>query len=252
MPGANGASSATTAAASAWPSTRFDIVAGKPAGPQQSRLADARHDGGFDADGAGAAVDHQVDAAAQVGQHMGGVGRRHMAGTVGRGRHHRPAEGLEQGRRYPVRRNPHRDAVEPGQRQIGHAAVRPFRQHQGQRARPERRRQPHGGVVENGEALGCRQVRDMGDQRIEGRTALGGVKPGDGLAIAGIGAEPIDGLGRERDQPASLEAGGGGLDRGLSAFTTRVAGSALICLSSVSQACSFKRAGVIRPPTVGV
>ena len=70
---------------------------------------------------------------------------------------------------------------------------------------------------------------DMGDQRIEARPALGGIEPGDGLAIAGIGAEPIDGLGRERDQPAGGKAGGGGRDRRrVSAFSTRVPGSAVI------------------------
>ncbi len=56
-------------------------------------------------------------------------------------------------------------------------------------------------------------VRDMGDQRIEGRPALGGVEAGDGLAVARVGAEPIDGLGRKRDQPALAKAGGCGLDR---------------------------------------
>ena len=42
----------------------------------------------------------------------------------------------------------------------------------------------------------------MGDQRIEGRPALGLVEAGDRGRIGGIGAEAIDGLGRERDQPA--------------------------------------------------
>ncbi len=42
----------------------------------------------------------------------------------------------------------------------------------------------------------------MGDQRIEGGPALGLVEPGDRGRIGGVGAEAIDGLGRERDQPA--------------------------------------------------
>ena len=45
-------------------------------------------------------------------------------------------------------------------------------------------------------------IADMGDQRIEGRPALGLVEPGDRGRIGRIGAEAIDGLGRERDQPA--------------------------------------------------
>ena len=42
----------------------------------------------------------------------------------------------------------------------------------------------------------------MGDQGIEGRPALGLVDAGDRGRIGGVGAEAVDGLGRERDQPA--------------------------------------------------
>ena len=48
-------------------------------------------------------------------------------------------------------------------------------------------------------------VRHMGDQRVEGRPPLGGIEPGHRLALARVGAEPIDGLGREGDQPAGLQ-----------------------------------------------
>ena len=52
----------------------------------------------------------------------------------------------------------------------------------------------------------------MGDQWIESRPPFGGVEPRDGLAMARVGAEPVDGFGRKRDQPALTEAAGGGLD----------------------------------------
>jgi hypothetical protein len=42
----------------------------------------------------------------------------------------------------------------------------------------------------------------MGDQRIEGRPALRLVDAGDRGRIGGIGAEAVDRLGRECDQPA--------------------------------------------------
>ncbi len=62
------------------------------------------------------------------------------------------------------------------------------------------------------------EIADMGDQRIEGRPALGLVEPGDRRRVGGIGAEAIDGLGRERDQPALGQAarrrGHGGLAGG--------------------------------------
>ncbi len=50
----------------------------------------------------------------------------------------------------------------------------------------------------------------MGDQRIEGGPALGLIEPGDGLWIGGVGAEPIDGLGWEPDQPARRKNSRGG------------------------------------------
>ena len=62
------------------------------------------------------------------------------------------------------------------------------------------------------------EIADMGDQRIEGRPALGLVEAGDRGRIGGIGAEAVDGLGRERDQPALGQAtrrrGHGGLAGG--------------------------------------
>ncbi len=171
MPGASGApgSSGTSASASGWPSTRSISARASPPGRSSDGCAEAGDDGRFHADGAGAAVEHHVDAAAQVGQHMRGAGRRDMAGAVGRGRHHRAAEGRDQRQRHRMGRHPHGDAVEPGQRQVGHAAIRLFRQHQRQRAGPERLRQRLGGGVEHGNAARRGDVGDMRDQRIEGR-----------------------------------------------------------------------------------
>ena len=50
------------------------------------------------------------------------------------------------------------------------------------------------------------EIADMGDQRIEGGPALGLVEPRDRGRIGGIGAKAVDGLGRERDQPALGQA----------------------------------------------
>ncbi len=61
------------------------------------------------------------------------------------------------------------------------------------------------------------EIADMGDQRVEGGPALGLIEPRDRGRIGGVGAEAIDGLGRERDQAAFREAarrgGHGGLVR---------------------------------------
>ena len=49
----------------------------------------------------------------------------------------------------------------------------------------------------------------MRNQGIEGRAALGLVEAGDGIGIGGVGAEPVDGFGRKRDQTAFRERAGG-------------------------------------------
>ena len=59
---------------------------------------------------------------------------------------------------------------------------------------------------------------DMRDQRIERGPALGGIEARHRDAVLRVGAEPIDGLGREGDQPAGREAARGlghGLGTGL-------------------------------------
>ena len=106
------------------------------------------------------------------------------------------------------------DAIEPGRRQFGYRASGGARQHQGQGAGPELRRQPLGIGVENRQFPRGRDIGDMRDQRIEGRPALGLIEPRHRLAVAGIGAEPVDGLGRKRHQPARAQALRGGLDGG--------------------------------------
>ena len=91
----------------------------------------------LDADPRCPAVDDEIDAAAEVGLHMRGLGRRHMAGAVGRRRHHRPAEGRENIAGDGVVGNAHRDAVETGRRQRGHRAIGRLRKDERQRPRPE-------------------------------------------------------------------------------------------------------------------
>ena len=54
----------------------------------------------------------------------------------------------------------------------------------------------------------------MGDQRIEGRPPLGGVEMGDRGGIGGVRPEPVDRLGRERDQPAGGQSPGGSFRAG--------------------------------------
>ena len=165
------------------------------------------------------AVDDQLDAPAQVGEHVLRRGRRDVAGAVRRRRHHRPAEGGEDRARDRMRGHPHRDGVEPRGGKLGDRAVGAPGQHQGQRPRPERRRQPLGGLVEARQRPRRAGIGHMGDQRIERGAALGVVEPRHRFAVGGVGAQPVDGLGRKGDQTAGaqharrpLHGGGAGVD----------------------------------------
>ena len=150
----------------------------------------------------GAAIDDQVDASRKVALHMRGRGRRNVARQIGRRRHHRPAERAQDVARHRMRGNPDRDRLEPGGGEIGHRAVVCLRQHQRQRPRPERFGKRGRLRVEARNPPGGLDIADMGDQRIERGPALGLIEPRDRGGIGGVGAEAIDGLGRERDQPA--------------------------------------------------
>ena len=64
-------------------------------------------------------------------------------------------------------------------------------------------------VVEMRERVRRGEIGQMRDQRIEGGPSLGGIKPRHRLAIGRVGAEAIDRLGREGDEPAGREAARG-------------------------------------------
>ena len=136
-----------------------------------------------------------------------------MAGAVRRGRDDGAAEGGEQCVRDRMRGHAHRDGVEPGQRKIGDIAIRLFGEHERQRPGPECSRQLFGRAGED--AGGARRVGagNVRDQRIEGRPPLGRIETCNGLAVTGIGTQPVDRLGRKRDQPAGRKAAHRGFDR---------------------------------------
>ena len=98
--------------------------------------------------------------------------------------------------------HPDRDAIETCGGKIGNRAVICLRQHQRQRARPECLCQRDRPRLKAGNKPRSREIPDMGNQRIERGPALGLIEPRNRRSIGGIGAEAIDGLGRERDQPA--------------------------------------------------
>ena len=62
----------------------------------------------------------------------------------------------------------------------------------------------------------------MDDQRIEARPSLGREDLGDGPVLRRVGAEPVDGLGREGDKLA-FDQGLGGMGDGLGQMSFPVA-----------------------------
>ena len=128
MPGDSGAASLSAPAGGAACSLSLehalDGIARQAARPQQHRLAEAGDDGGFDADRRRAAVDNEIDAAAQIGKHVGSRGRRNVAGAIGRRRDDGLAEGVEDGVRDRVIRNAHRKRIEAGGGKLGDRTCR--------------------------------------------------------------------------------------------------------------------------------
>ena len=208
MPGASGwplSLSAPRAAAPARGRARARSSSrGRPPGRSSIGLLETADDGGFDADLDRPAVDDQVDPPAEVALHMRGRGRRDMARQIGRRRHHRPAERAQDvardhgwaGTRIAMVSSPAVARSATGQSVVfGSTSVSGPGQNacgQRDRVRIEAARSGVRGL----------DIADMGDQRIERGPALGLVEPRDRRGIGGVGAEPIDGLGRERDQAA--------------------------------------------------
>jgi hypothetical protein len=90
-------------------------------------------------------------------------------------------------------------------RAIAHTGTRRGRHDQRQRPRPEALAEHQRGVVEDTFASRRRETGDMRDQRVEAGPAFGGVNSRDRLAARRVGAEPIDGLGREGDELSRCE-----------------------------------------------
>jgi len=103
----------------------------------------------------------------------------------------------------------HSHGVQPGGGQSRDRAIQRLRQHQRQRAGPERFGEAARGGIETRDALGGGKVCDMGNQRIERGSPLGLIKPGNGLRMRRVGAEAVDRLGGKRHQATVGEAPGG-------------------------------------------
>ena len=84
-----------------------------------------------------------------------------------------------------------------------------------ERAGPEGLGEAQSLPAEHSLALRSREIRNMGNQWVEGRAALGGIDRRDGTALRRIGAEGVDRLGREGDRVPRLQEDCGALNAGL-------------------------------------
>ena len=193
-----------------------------PAEAQHDRLVEgAVDDGGLHPDVARAPVQHEVDVVAQVGADVVGRRRAHPTEAVGGRRRHTDGsvgppcgEGPQQGPGDRVVGHAEADRGTPPGDGIGHGGC-PFEQ-QRQRSGPERVGQEAGGGRDvDGPLIDRRRIGDVDDQRVIGRSALHREHPPDGLGIGGIGAEPVDRLGRERHESAACQHVRRPLDLGL-------------------------------------
>ncbi len=182
---------------------RLQLLPRDTAGPEQYRFgaADIEHRG-FDADRAGAAVEHRRNAAGELLHDMGRGSGAHVTGAVGTGAGNRPSGLPQQLQRQGMGRHPDCESVQACACQKRDRAVAGPRQHQAQRSRPEPLDHALRPGVNVDEAPREGNVGHVNDQRIESRPSLRGEDPGDGAVVGGIAAEAVDGLGGEGDELA--------------------------------------------------
>jgi hypothetical protein len=196
---------------------------GTPPGRSRRGPAEAGDDGRFDADLRGAPVEHRIDAPVEIAQHVS----RHRSGSPGpsgwRTAPRRGGRRLQQRMREGMGRHPQAHAVEArrgrGPRRCrwgaaGTTRVRGPGQNASASASAVRRTRP---------GAGGRQGLHMGDERVEARALLGGVDARHRLGLRGVGAEAVDRLGRERDEPARAQDRGRPLQAASSAARRSVA-----------------------------
>ncbi|ABA51112.1 hypothetical protein BURPS1710b_1002 [Burkholderia pseudomallei 1710b] len=170
----------------------------------------------FDADVGRAAIEH-MDGIAELVAHVLRGGRAHVAEAVRRRRGDAavPAaprvERAQQRLRDRMRRTAQADRVLPAAHRVRN--VRGALQDQRERAGPERVDQLlRVGGQRFDPITGIAARREMDDHRMVRRPPFRRVDARDGGRVLRVGAEPVDGLGRKRDELARIEPRGRVLD----------------------------------------
>ena len=146
---------------------------GNPPGPQNGgHRGRGIHHRRFHTDPAAAAVQDGRYLPGHILSHIFGVGGTGLAGHIGAGRGDGTACRPDQGRRHRMGRHTDRYRIQPGRHDIRHNGRTGY--HNSQRSRPERFHQRPGiGVQPGGQRMDLFRIRNMQDQRIIRRTALG-------------------------------------------------------------------------------
>ena len=115
-----------------------------------------------------------------------------------------PAD-ADQFERDGVRRHPDADQRASGSHAVGHGFR--ARQQKRERPRPEGFHELAGGVGNAGHQIGEHRIvrdrpGDVDDNRIPGRSLLGGKDARDGRSVKGVGAQAVDCFGGQSDKPA--------------------------------------------------
>ena len=180
-------------------------------GAQQARRRDRQvDDRALDADGTAAAVDDGVDLAVHVLEHVLRGGGAGTAGGVAAGRGDGNARRGDDAQRRRVVRAAHADRRQTRRRLRGNdiAAGEDHRQRAGPEAlREQIRLRRHVMAV----PLEPRGVRNVDDEGVVLRTALGLKDVPHGLAVEGVRTQTVDRLRRDADEPAAAENVGGRL-----------------------------------------
>src|SRR6266545_5570601 len=158
----------------------------------------------FDADLAGSTVKNQIDFIAQIVTYVFCGGRADAAEFVGGWSGDPATELTQQLKGDRVIGHAQADRVLAAGQVIAH--TKGALQHQGQRSRPEARRElPR--VIGNlaRPALQLPRVADMNDDRVAGRTALYLVDARDCGGVGGVGAEPVYRFSGKRDKTTAPE-----------------------------------------------
>ena len=181
------------------------------AGPQQPwRFTCQVDDGGLHSHTAGSAVHNGVDLALHILQHVLCGGRTGSAGGVARRGGYRHTGQCDDLPAKIVSRAAHPHGIQSGRHHIGHIVL--TRQHHGQRSGPEglcQRIGTFGNIP--AVALQPARLRDVQDQRVILRAALGSKNICHRFGVKPIGTKTVHRLGGNAHKSAFPQDGGGKL-----------------------------------------